>query len=184
MKIKNENKWIMHVFFMTFFLAISISVLSEISIKNLNLVYSIIILMIIVFTGIIFDIIGIAVTAANPKPFNAMASRKIHGAKKAVKLVKKADRVSNFCNDVVGDIAGILSGAAIAGISFKMSQYDYSIFNISLIAVILSGLTASFTVGGKAFGKQIAIRKWEKIVFYAALVLYLIEDRVKIKVMK
>jgi CBS domain containing-hemolysin-like protein len=113
-----------------------------------------------------------------------MASRKIHGAKRAVKLVKKADRVSNFCNDVIGDIAGILSGAAIAGIAIKMARYDYSILNISLIAVVLSGLTASLTVGGKAFGKQIAIRKWEKIVFYVALTLYLIEEKIKIKVMK
>ncbi|MBN2260872.1 MAG: hypothetical protein JW702_10025 [Clostridiales bacterium] len=184
MKRKHDYNWIIHIFFITFFLAVFISIVSEITIKNFNIVGSLLVLLGIVFLGIVFDIIGIAVAAANVKPFNAMASRKIKGANKAVSLVQKADRVSNFCNDVIGDIAGILSGAAIAAIALKLIQYDYSFFNVSIVAVLLSGFTAALTVGGKAFGKKIAIRKWKDIVFYTAYTLYIIETKIKLKVMR
>ena len=44
--------------------------------------------------------------------YHAMSSKKIKGAKKAVSFKKNADKVSSFCNDVIGDICGIISGSA------------------------------------------------------------------------
>lgn len=184
MRRKQSNQWILQIFFLTFFLAVVISVIAEVTIKNFNILGSIIILFAIIALGVIFDVVGIAVTAADVKPFNAMAARKVKGAKKAVGLVVQADRVSNFCNDVVGDIAGIISGAAIASIAVKMARFDMGIFNISLVAVLLSGMTAALTVGGKAYGKSIAIRKWKEIVFYSAYVLYIMESKIKIRILK
>lgn len=172
MRKKSNHIWIINIFFISFFLAVIMSIIAEISIKNLNLFWSLIVLLLIIILGIVFDIIGIAVAVSNVKPFNAMASQKMKGAKTAVKLVLMADRVSNFCNDVVGDIAGIISGAAIASIAFEMYKYDVSILNISLIAITLSGIVASLTVGGKAFGKKIAIKHWKKIVFFVAYAIH------------
>ncbi|WDC83794.1 hypothetical protein PL321_14940 [Caloramator sp. mosi_1] len=81
----------------------------------------------IIFVGIIFDIIGVAVTAAEEAPFHSLASRKVKGAKTAVKLIRNADKVSNFCNDVIGDICGVVSGAAGAIIISKLISKGFLI---------------------------------------------------------
>lgn len=41
-----------------------------------------------------------------------MASEKVTGAREAIVIVRNADRFATFCNDVIGDISGIISGAA------------------------------------------------------------------------
>ena len=56
--------------------------------------------------------IGIAVTVATPKTFNSMATKNVRGARACINLIRKASKVSSFCNDVIGDICGILSGSA------------------------------------------------------------------------
>ena len=60
-----------------------------------SIIVSFIILLFIIFIGIIFDLIGMAVTAADEKPFHAKAAKKIPGAKQAIYLVR-ADRVAGF----------------------------------------------------------------------------------------
>ena len=59
------------------------------------------ILLVIIFVGIIFDVVGMAVACADETPFHAMASRKIPGAQEAISLLRNAERVSSICNDVV-----------------------------------------------------------------------------------
>ena len=71
------------------------------------------ILLVIVMVGIIFDIIGVAVTSADEKPFHSMAARKVPGSQEAIKLLRNAERVSSICNDVVGDICGVVSGTRV-----------------------------------------------------------------------
>jgi hypothetical protein len=98
------------VAFFTFFVALLVGLGSEVLIKTVdNNFVSIILLLLIIFLGIFFDIIGTAATAASMPPFNARAAKKVSGAQQAVKIVQNADRVANFCNDVIGDIAGTLS---------------------------------------------------------------------------
>ena len=114
----------------------------------------------IVLIGIFFDMIGIASTAANETPFHSMAARKVNGAKQSIQIVRNADRVASFCNDVIGDISGIISGTAAALVIIQLagsmhmataSPFEYGI-NVGLTSLI-----AAFTVGGKAFGKSFAI---------------------------
>ena len=62
----------------------------------------------------IFDIIGVAVTAAREEPFHAMAVDRVSGAQQAIRLVRHADKVATFTNDMIGDVAGTLSGAVAA----------------------------------------------------------------------
>ena len=121
------------------------------------------ILFAIVLLGIIFDIIGIAVTSADEKPFHSMASRKVPGAQEAIKLLRNAERVSSICNDVVGDICGVVSGSASATIAVQILQnFDFTFPN--LISLLMSALVAGLTVGGKAIGKTFAIGSCTKIV--------------------
>lgn len=164
---KYNLRWVITITIWTFFLAMGISVSSEVVLSNTEISFAFIILIIIISIGVLTDIIGIAVTSASEKPFHAMAADKVEGAKYAIKLLKNAGPVSNFCNDVIGDICGILSGVAGASIIMNLQVLPFSISR-PLLTTILSGLVAAFTVGGKAIGKSIAINNAHIIVFNTA----------------
>lgn len=106
-KNKNENselKWFITVFITTFILSIVFSYISTNAISYLELLPAIIILIITIFVGILFDIIGVAVTVAKEEEMHAKASKKIQGAKTSIKLIRNSSKVSNICADVIGDI--------------------------------------------------------------------------------
>lgn len=167
-------KWVIGISLWTFILAIIISILTENLVKSLNILIAFFILLSIILIGIIFDIIGISVTTADEKPFHAMAANKINEAKIAIKLVRNAGPVSNFCNDVIGDISGIISGAIGTTIIYKLLN-TYGFKNGTFFSIILTALIASLTVGGKAIGKSIALYNYEKIIFQVAKFFNLLE---------
>ena len=122
------------------------------------------ILLVIILIGIMFDIIGVAVTSADETPFHAMAARKVRGAKEAIWLLRRAERVSSICNDVVGDICGVVSGSASAAIAVQLlNKFEFSWPN--LVTLLMSSLVAGLTVGGKAIGKTFAVNSSTDIVF-------------------
>lgn len=164
---KPKYKWIITIFIWTFIISGCISFFTETVMNNVSLVVAFIVLIAIVCIGIIFDVIGVAVTAADEVPFHAMASRKVKGAKKAVMLIRNADKVSSFCNDVIGDICGVVSGgtgAVIVGTIITTT----SIKNNILLSILVSAMIASFTVGGKAIGKNYALAESNNIVYVVA----------------
>ena len=69
------------------------------------------VLLLFIALGIVFDMIGVASTSATEKEFHSMAAHRVRGAREAVWMVRNAEKVSSICNDVVGDICGIISGA-------------------------------------------------------------------------
>ena len=121
--------------------------------------------------GIVFDIIGVAVTAADPKPFHSMAAHKEKGAKEALSLLRNADRVSSVCNDVVGDICGIVSGATSAVIVARL-QSGLSVQSV-WISVGVTALVSGLTIGGKAIGKPFAMNQSKQVVYLAGRFLHL-----------
>lgn len=182
-KKTSQYGWIIHIFVITFILGIVISIISESLIRNVSLVIANVILLLVIMTGVIFDTIGIAVTAAEEKPFHAMASHKILEANYAVHLIKNAGPVANFCNDVIGDIAGIISGTIVAAIVFRTTIVNFN-FTSATLSIILSAVVASLTVGGKAFGKEYAMRKSSEIVLGVSKVIYKIDKRLGCKILK
>lgn len=106
-KTKKENselKWFFTVFITTFILSIVFSYISTNAIALLELFPAILVLIITIFVGIIFDIIGIAVTVAKEEELHAKATKKIQGAKTSIKLVRNSSKVANICADVIGDV--------------------------------------------------------------------------------
>lgn len=179
---KSNIKWVFIITLWTFVLATSVSIISESILRNFNIVLAFISLIIVIIFGVVFDIIGIAVTASDERTFHSMAANKIKEAKYAVKLVRNAGRVSNFCNDVIGDICGIISGAAGTIIVMKLvSEYGFS--RGTIISVIMTGIVASLTVGGKAIGKEIAINKSDKIIFFTAKIILILDAKFGIDVL-
>ena len=166
--MKNNINWIISVFITTFLLSITFSFISTNSISNLSIFPASLILILVIFIGVIFDIIGVAVTVADEHEFHAKASKRIPGSKLSVKLIRNSSKVANFCADVIGDICGVLSGAISALISLKISNAVSLPFNLQFL---ISALVASITVCGKAIGKNIAKNNSGKIVHFVAKVL-------------
>jgi len=164
---KYNMKWVLIITFWTFLLAIAFSVIAENLVNSLDVIFAFVILLLFIAIGIIFDIIGIAVTAASEKPFHAMAANRVEEAKTAIKLVRNSSQVSNFCNDVIGDISGIISGATATSIIFKLVLV-FDMLNVTILTILLTAFTASLTVGGKGIGKAIAQYHHEKIIYQVA----------------
>ena len=122
---KNKDsriKWLITVFITTFILSLFFNYISTGAISNLDIIPAIIILIIVILLGILFDIIGVAVTVADEKEFHAMASKKVKGSKCAIKLIRNSAKVASICADVIGDIVASLTvgGKAIGkGIAQK-----------------------------------------------------------------
>jgi CBS domain containing-hemolysin-like protein len=167
-KRRKTYLWVIMVSFWTFFLAIIFTWVTRSLIENVqSIIISFILLIIIIFIGIFFDMIGTAVTAADEKPFHAKAAKKIYGAKRGIYLVRNAEQVANFFNDVIGDISGVVSGVVAAVIIINLAAGVPELSEIWL-SVLLAGLVSALTVGGKAVGKYFAINHPTDIVFVSA----------------
>lgn len=155
----------------SFFLAIILSLVSQSLLTAIRSVFpALILLLVIIFLGILFDIIGTAVTKATTGPFHAKAARKITGAKESVLLVNHADKVASFCNDVVGDISGTLSGAIGAAIVLRLVQDGFGSSEV-LLSTLMTASIAGLTIGGKGLGKNYAMREAETIIFKVGQIL-------------
>ncbi|PSL43201.1 hypothetical protein B0H94_11124 [Salsuginibacillus halophilus] len=144
-----------------------------------------VVVFIIVFIGVFFDTIGIAATAAEETPFNAMAANKVPGGRHGVLITKHADRFASFCNDVIGDIAGIISGTASAFVvlqlTFALGENEGSVAQ-TIISMVFTSVVAALTVGGKSFGKTVAIYYSTPIIYHVGKVLYILETKLHIRV--
>lgn len=175
---KKENfKWVVFVTLMAFVMSSSLSVISSALLEEAHMYVAFLIVLFIVVIGIVFDIIGIAVTAADEVPFHAMASRKQYGAKQSIKLIRNANKVSSICNDVVGDICGVISGAASSFIVIKLATMSSGLVQV-IASIGITGTVASLTIGGKAIGKTIAIERSNYIVYKVAVILKFLVGRV------
>ena len=122
------------------------------------IIVAIIVIFVFIAVAILTDMIGLAVASANIEHFTAMAARKVKGSKQAISLVKNADKVSSVLNDVIGDVCGILSGAAGASIVAKIVIDNGASFMSILIPSLISAIIAGLTIFGKACFKKVAIR--------------------------
>lgn len=181
---KHSIRWSIFIFILTFVLACLFSVASSSVLEGVAWGIGMIIVIVIVLIGIFFDMMGIAAAAAQEKPFHAMASEKISGSRHAIRIVRNADRFASFCNDVIGDIAGIISGTASAIVMFKLFQGDNTSLLYTVVLTIFTALVSGLTVGGKALGKSFAIHHSTAIILLAGKFFYILEQRFGIKVFK
>lgn len=156
-QVKSPGRWAVQVFFIAVVLSAVLSLASDRALDGAGLAVAFGVLLAFVLLGIFFDIIGTAVTAADEKPFHSMAARKTPGAKEAISLIRKADKVSSLCNDVVGDICGIIAGSTVAVIVVRM-QAAVGVPGM-VLSLAVTALASGLTIGGKALGKSFAIAK-------------------------
>ena len=159
---KVDLRWAAILFVCTCVISVLLTLLSGQMLNHSGLVVSFFVLILFILVGVVFDMLGIAVATRDEKPFHSMAARKRFGAVEALRLVRKAEKVSSFCSDMVGDICAIISGAAMAVIVTQLiSHFQWQDLWPSLV---LTGLVAGLTVGGKAMGKTLAMNYNTEIV--------------------
>lgn len=176
-------RWVVTVFLVTLAVSGMISLISDEVMASSGLLAAFAILLGIVFLGIIFDIIGMAVATASEKPFHSMAARKVPGAQEAIRLLRNAERVSSICNDVVGDICGVVSGSASATIAALILTHVDTLWPRA-VSLGMSALVAGLTVGGKAIGKTIAVNSCTQIVHLVGRILYTLNRLSKKKTLR
>jgi len=171
-KQRNQTvRWVITIFLVTIVVSGVFSLISEEVMANSNIATAFVILLSIVLIGILFDVIGVAVTSADETPFHSMAARKVPGAQEAIRLLRKAERVSSICNDVVGDICGVVSGSASATIAVQIvNNFEFTWPNV--VSLAMSALVAGLTVGGKAIGKTFAVNSSTSIVHAVGKIIY------------
>lgn len=174
---KNDHYiWAVKVFLISIVITAFLSFVSGEMLERLNVYVAFVVLVVFILLGIIFDIIGLAVATAIESPFHSMAAQRNVVGKTAVKLLKNAEKVSSFCNDVVGDICGVVSGATGTAIAASLFNNSKNAFWWTLL---LTSAVAAFIVGGKALGKRLAMQKSVEIVTGVSKVLCVFKPRRK-----
>lgn len=173
---KNKNKkkqkkkripvwlaWGLEVLLLSFALTVLFSFLTEISVKNSPAYICVIVLIVLLIVNISCDVLANAIISCNPEAFHAMAAKKIKGAKRSVFFCRNATKLSSIFADVIGDICGIVSGAAGTAliVHFAMTGSVYEI----VVSIGVSAVIGALTVGGKAIFKHFAIKYNKRIVF-------------------
>ncbi|MDE6105129.1 MAG: hypothetical protein K2G38_05585 [Clostridia bacterium] len=155
--------WGLGVLVLSFILTVLFSFLTEISVKDSPAFVCIIVLVVLLFLNIICDVLANAIISCSPEAFHAMASKKIKGAKRAVTFCRNATKLSSIFADVIGDICGIVSGAAGTALVVHFAL-NGSIYEI-IASIGVSAIIGALTVGGKAIFKHFAIKYNKQIVF-------------------
>jgi len=166
---KTNIKWLIKIIIISLVASVVFTLASTEILGRAGYIMSFTILAAFIIIGIVFDVIGIAVTAANEAPFNSMATRRQRGAAESLRMIKNANRVTCYLNDVIGDVTGIVSGTTAALIAARLMD-GFSTENI-LFPVGISAVVTGLTVGGKAIGKTLAFNKSTEIVLSVGKIL-------------
>src|SRR5699024_10935649 len=121
-QIKRSIKFSLTIAVITFVLAAIFSVISSSMLSKVFWLVGLSVVIVIVAIGVIVDMLGIASTSADEAPFHAMAAKKVPSAKQAVIIIRNADKFASFCNDVIADMSGIVSGSASAIVVLQISN--------------------------------------------------------------
>ena len=162
MKKKTNISWLVKIVLISVAASMAFMFTTTRVLGHVGYIVAFAVLSVFVILGIVFDVIGIAVAAADEAPFHSMAAHREHGAAESLWLIRNANKVSSFCNDVVGDVSGIVSGATAALIAARLTQ-GLDTENL-LIPLLISGAVTGLTIGGKAACKTFAFNNSTAII--------------------
>lgn len=167
--MKTNIRWVIRIVLVSMAVSMTLTFVSGEILGGAGYIAAFGLLFLFIFIGIITDVIGVAVMSASLAPFHSMAAHKRPGAVEAIRLIRNAEKVSSICNDIFGDICGIISGSMSALIIARL-MIDLSTENM-LFQLFISAAVTGLTIGGKALGKTVAINSSTRIVFNVGLVI-------------
>ncbi|MDR0462458.1 MAG: hypothetical protein LBG88_03985 [Christensenellaceae bacterium] len=162
--VRKHYKWFIFIIIFSFAIAFAFGIAAEaVSTNSIIICVSIItVLLVIAFVG---DVFAVAVAYADLADFNAMASRRLKGAKMAIRLIKHSDKVSSILSDVLGDVCGIVSGAMGVALSLAIvNGGNFTVLQQGLIIAAVNATIAALAISVKSLAKKIAIHNSTKIV--------------------
>ncbi len=165
-KKKHKYAWLtwgISVFFLSFALTVVFSFLTEVAVKDSAAGISVAVLFILLLLNIGCDVLANAIISCDAEAYHAMASKKIKGAKRAVVFCRNASKLSSIFADVIGDICGIVSGAAGTALAVHLA-FGGSTGQL-IASICVSAAIGALTVGGKALFKHFAVTFNKQIVF-------------------
>lgn len=164
-KTKKKNsyvKWIVQIFMVSIVLSALMTAASDTVMQNSGMLLSIIVILALIGANFVSDLVGMAVMSTEIQPFMAMASKKVRGARHSIFILQNAEKVSNICCDVIGDICGIVSGAAGAAMVLLLAGGGW--LSAGVWSIIVSSLISALTIALKGIGKNLAANKGKEIV--------------------
>ena len=180
-KIKKKSanlvnvRWVVTITIVSFLMSAVLSFFSERALGMVGNIMAFLVLLFFILVGIFFDIIGVSATAATEKRFHSMAARRVRGTRQAIWIVRNAEKVGSFCNDVVGDISGIISGATSAIIVSRLIQGTDA--RSVILSLSITGCVSALTIGGKALGKTLGLNYSEDIVGMVGRLMAIFPDK-------
>jgi CBS domain containing-hemolysin-like protein len=148
---------------LAFLVAIFVSLPAQAAVQRLGAPPALGLVALLVIVGVLGDLVGVAAAAADEPSLHAMAAKRLPGARAALHLKRRADRVTSVAGDIVGDIASTISAAAGAAIALRVAAA--SGWPAELTAAVAIGGVAGLTVGGKAFVKGLALRHANRVLY-------------------
>ncbi len=170
-KTKSHHKWAVTVTVSAFVISVILGLMTNTVVSDLSVLVAFVVLILVILLGIVFDIIGMAVATATEAPFHAKSAKRVGGAKESLALIRNAEKVSSFCNDVIGDIAGVISGGLAATIAITVHSQLPFLTALGANLLMTASVSAA-TVGGKALGKNFSINKSYLIVEKCGVIIY------------
>ena len=164
--MKTKKSWIVIVFILTFLLSLLFSLITNIISYKFGIIATTVAIILVISIGILFDLIGASSLTSKESTFHAMSAQKVKGAKTAIFLIKNNAKVSSICNDIIGDICGIVSGGLGAVLAINIAEHFH--VNAAYNTMIVAALISALTVGGEAIFKNVAIKHSDTILFRVA----------------
>ena len=159
-----SHGWTVIATVLSFILSVAFSIFTSVLMENMSLLWAFIVLFAIIAVNILFDIIGTSVMNAEEPPFHSLSSRRVKGAAQSIAIIRHAPQIASICCDIIGDIAGIISGSASAVIVAEL----IIVFGWDgiLPSLLLTGVVGALTIGGKAAFKGFSMKNANSVVFF------------------
>ena len=172
----SRYRWAIKIFFLTIVMSCLFSLFSQTILSSMGIIMAIITIFFFIILSVVFDMVGTAITCTT-EDFFLRRLNKESGATVALSMKKNSEKVCSFCNDVVGDICGILSGACGACVILGITSHIKNDGIVVLVSSLVSAVIAGLTIFSKAIMKSYAInnanefilkigKKIEKTYFY------------------
>jgi len=163
-------RWALTTLVWSFVLSMAFRFGSDTALTGVNLPVAFVILFAIIAIGIVFDVLGVATATAEEEPFHGMAAKRVPGAKRSLALIRNADKMSSFCNDIIGDICGIISGSITTVIIVRLPMEGVA---LTVTTLAITGAVAALTIGGKALCKGFAMNNANNILMLVGKFIYI-----------
>ena len=152
----SQYRWAIKIFILAICMSCLFSMFSQTILSSMGVIMAIVTIVFFIFISVVFDMVGVAITCTNEEYFIEKEGKE-KGASVALSMKKNSEKVCSFCNDVVGDICGILSGASGACVILSITSHVANDALVVIVSSLVSAIIAGLTIFSKALMKSYAI---------------------------